>query len=55
MIKILKHEKYAKMVTDMGIEKALTISPGVFQTCISVFSTEKAKSETSKSQTFIKF
>ena len=27
MIKILKSQKHAKMVTDMGIEKELTISP----------------------------
>lgn len=54
MIKILKSDKYAKMVTDIGIEKDLAVLPGFFKLVFQSFQLEK-QNQNPKHKIFIRF
>lgn len=57
MIKVLKSDKYAKMVTDIGIEKDLAVLPGFFKLVFQSFQLEKQnlKHQNPKHKIFIRF
>ena len=57
MIKILKSDKYAEMVTDIGIEKDLAVLPGFFKLVFQSFQLEKQnlKHQNPKHKIFIRF